>query len=125
MTRKITDAVEFLAQGVQLEKYCFGVNKVEDVFINFSEDIETMAVYVIAKGRTDILSMKECTNITVGMKTSRFQFYFENKLIQDEERCFSINFPSRSYDFVTKSKSQRDKIINSINFLRDCFENPE
>ena len=121
MTRKITDAVEFLAQGVQLEKYCFGVNKVEDVFINFSEDIETMAVYVITKGRTDILSMKECTNITVGMKTSRFQFYFENKLIQDEERCFSINFPSRSYDFVTKNKNQRDKIINSINFLRDCF----
>ena len=77
-----------------------------------------MGVYIIAKRRTDILSMKECTNVTVGLKTERFQFYFENKFVQDEDRCFSINTSSRSYDFVAKNKKQRDKIVNSINFLR-------
>ena len=83
MTKKIEDAVDHLSSGLQLEKYCYGADKIEDVVLSFSENIEFMAVYVITKGRTDILPMKQCSNVTIGMKTQRFQYYFENQLVQD------------------------------------------
>ena len=77
-----------------------------------------MSIYVIAKKKTTIVAMNKEITLTIGMKTERFRFYFDNKLIQEEDRCFSINTPSRSYDFVTKNGKQRDKIVNSFNFLR-------
>ena len=97
------------------------MDKVEDVFLTFSENIEFMSVYVIVKGRTEVLSMSDCTSITAGMKTERFDFYFQKKAILDEDHCFSLTFPERSYDFVAKSKRQRDRLVNNLNFLRDCY----
>ena len=108
-----------------MEKCCFGIDKIEDVFVTFSENVEFMSVYVIVKRRSEILSMSDCTSITAGMKTERFDFYFKKKTVLDEDHCFSISFPGRSYDFVTKSKKQRDRIVNNLNFLRDCYEDKE
>ena len=104
-----------------MEKYCFGKDKVEDVFLTFSEDVEFMSVFLIVKKRSEVLSMSDCSLITAGMKTERFDFYFKKKVILDEDHCFSLSFPERSYDFVAKSKKQRDQIVNNLNFLRDCL----
>ena len=73
LTRKLTDAIDLLAHGVEVEKYCYGRQKVEKAKIFFSEDAQSMGIYILAKQRVDIVSMTECMNITTGLKTSRFQ----------------------------------------------------
>jgi ribosome-binding factor A len=122
LSSKVEEAVEFLAYGVEVEKYCFGTEKVEDVYLCFSEDIQFAGVYVTVKERMDILPMSECTEILAGLKTSRFQFYQENGYPLTEEKCFSLIFNSRSYDFVAHSETARDKLINNLKFLREAYK---
>ena len=121
LTYKITEAAEFLAQGVKGEKYCFRKDKSEEVVVYFSEDIEFMGVHVVTKGKADIVAMSECTGVILGLKTERFQYYLDHGHLLDEERCFSLTFNSRSYDFVVRSKSYRDRIVDDLRFLRECF----
>ena len=67
LTCKITEATEFLAQGVKGEKYCFGKDKSEEVVLYFSEDLEFMGVYVVTKGKAEIVAMSECTGLILGL----------------------------------------------------------
>ena len=117
LTMKIADASDFLAKGVELEKYCFGKEKIEDVVLYFSEDLQFMALYVFVQQRIDIVSMSECIGVTSGTKTARFHDYLMSKVLLDEEKCFSLLFRDRSYDFMGKNKDHRDRIVNDIKFL--------
>ena len=81
-----------------------------------------MALYCVAKQKSQIVCLEECTGVFAGFKTERFKFYQEKNYFLEEDRCFSIVFKWRSFDFVAKNKKIRDKIVNNINFLRECFE---
>ena len=83
--------------------------------------MQFMGVYVPIQQRVDVVSMSNCIGVMVGLKTARFHDYLTYKVIIDEEKCFSLLFKERSYDFMTKCKDQRDQIVNDIKFL---FKNP-
>jgi hypothetical protein len=49
--------------------------KIESAILYFSEDIKFMGVYNIVKEEAQVVSMQDCTGISVGTKTERFQTY--------------------------------------------------
>ena len=121
LSRKITEASEFLAYGTEVEKYCFGRMKVEKGVLYFSEDLSFMGLYNIAKEKTEVISMSECIGVSQGIKTERFKVYLQDEYVFSEECCFSLIFKSRSYDFVVNSSSARDRITNDLMFLLQCY----
>lgn len=83
-----------------------------------------MGLYHIVKQNFIILPMCDCSAIIVGPKTQRFQFYTTNEYKIPEDQCFSLIFKERSYDFLTKSRECRDRVISALNFLREGPPSP-
>lgn len=83
----------------------------------FSEDLLFMGLYISIQQRLDIVPMSECIGVTSGLKSARFHDYLMSKVLLDEDKCFSLLFRDRSYDFMAKNRDHRDQIVNDIKFL--------
>ena len=81
-----------------------------------------MGLYAIFKKNALIIPLDGCTGITSGLKSEKFNSYLQSNYKIPEDHSFSILFKDRSFDFVAKSPSYRDRIVNDLKFLMECFE---
>ena len=88
----------------------------------FSEDLSFASIYLVTKEAAQIMSMQGYLGVTEGIKTERLQQYLQEEYTICDDNCFSLIFKERTFDFQTKNRTQRDKIVKEIRFLRECLE---